>query len=280
MPTTTFRPLTPVLRYKMVADRGNISTGTPYKPLLVAIGRRRGSGRNAEGHMTVRHRGGGQKRFYRIVDFRRDKFGIPGIVEAVEYDPNRTCHIALVKYSDGERRYILATVNMKVGTTVLSADQCDMAEGNCMQLKHVQPGTMVHNVEMREGRGGQIVRTAGSYAEVLAKENNMVQLKLPSTEIRSFRETCRVTIGQVSNPEHMNVILGSAGRNRWLGHRPRTRAVAMNPVDHPMGGGEGKSKGGRHPCSPRGQKAKGLKTRHKKNVSSRYIVSRRTQKTQ
>jgi len=226
----------------------------------------------------VRHRGGGMKRFYRIIDFRRDKDAIPGVVEAIEYDPNRTCHIARLKYSDGERRYILATANMNVGSTVVSGQQCEIAEGNCMELRHIPPGTMVHNVELREGRGGQIVRTAGAYAEILAKENRMVQLKLPSSEIRSVRETCRATIGQVGNAEHMNVVLGSAGRSRWMGRRPHVRGVAMNPVDHPMGGGEGKTSGGQHPVSPWGQKSKGKKTRCRRKPSGKYIVRRRLSK--
>jgi large subunit ribosomal protein L2 len=272
----SFRPVTPVLRYKTIEDFDCLTTDTPYKPLLVL--KKQFGGRNNTGRITVRHRGGGHRRFMRIVDFRRDKIGIPGIVEAIEYDPNRTCHIALVKYLDGERRYMLATVNMKVGQKVLSADQCEIAEGNCMQLRHIPPGTQVHNLEILQGKGGQIVRSAGAYAEILSKENNLVQVKLPSTEIRAIPEVCRATIGQVGNGDHMNVVIGSAGRSRWQGWRPRVRAVAMNPIDHPMGGGEGRTSGGRHPCSPTGVKAKGLKTRTKKNLSNQYIIRRRIKK--
>jgi large subunit ribosomal protein L2 len=235
-------------------------------------------GRNNYGRMTVRHRGGGHKRYLRKIDFLRDKKNVPGVVETIEYDPNRSCRIALIRYRDGERRYILATTNMKPGMAIMAADTCEISEGNTMPLKNVPPGIMVHNIEMREGKGGQVARTAGAYADIAAKENNMVQLRFPSGEIRSVRENCIATIGQVGNIEHMNVIFGSAGRKRHLGRRPRVRGIAMNPVDHPMGGGEGRSKsgGGRHhPVSPWGQKAKGLKTRRRKKASSRYIVKRR-----
>jgi large subunit ribosomal protein L2 len=276
MPIKSYRPITPVLRYKKTEDRGDLSGQQAHRPLLAAM--RRHGGRNNTGRITVRHRGGGHKRFYRIVDFKRDKIGVPGVVETIEYDPNRTCHIALVKYRDGERRYMLATANLAVGNSVLSDERCEIAEGNCMQLRHIPPGTMVHNIELREGKGGQIVRSAGAYAEMLAKENNMVQVKLPSSEVRAVRETCRATIGQVSNAEHMNVVLGSAGRRRWRDQRPRVRGVAMNPVDHPMGGGEGKSAGGRQPVSPWGRKTKGKKTRKKRNPSTRYIVRARVRK--
>ncbi len=276
MPMKSFNPVTPTLRYKTVNKFDQVTTDEPHKPLLVS--KKRSSGRNVNGRITVRHRGGGHKRHYRIIDFRRNKDTIPGVVETVEYDPNRTCFIALVKYADGERRYILATANMKVGQTVLSGNECEIAEGNSMPLGRIPLGTMVHNVELREGRGGQMIRSAGGYAEVVAKEGNMVQLKLPSSEVRTVRETCRATIGQVSNPEHVNMMIGSAGRKRWLGRRPRVRGVAMNPVDHPMGGGEGKSAGGRHPVSPWGQAAKGLKTRKKSKQSDKYIIRKRTKK--
>jgi large subunit ribosomal protein L2 len=233
-------------------------------------------GRNSDGHITVRHHGGGHKKYYRIIDFKRNKRDIPGVVETIEYDPNRSCFIALIKYSDGERRYILATANMKAGMKVVAAETCEISEGNCLPLINVPSGTMVHNIELKEGKGGQMARSAGAYAEIVARENNMVQLRLPSGEIRNIRERCMATIGQVSNIEHMNVVLGSAGRNRWLGWRPHVRGVAMNPVDHPMGGGEAKSKGGNHPMSPWAQKAKGLKTRTRKKLSSKYIISRKT----
>jgi large subunit ribosomal protein L2 len=275
MPIKSYRPITKTLRYKTtIAFNETLTTDEPHRPLLVA--KSRINGRNNQGRICVRHRGGGHKRFYRIIDFKRDKFGIPGIVETIEYDPNRTCFIALVVYKDGERRYVLATANMKVGQTILSGDSCELNEGNCMPLKMIPPGTMIHNLEMREGKGGQIVRSAGAYAEIVAKENNMVQIKLPSSEIRNFRESCYATIGQVSNIEHVNVVIGKAGRRRWMGIRPTVRGVAMNPVDHPMGGGEGKTSGGGHPVSPWGQKSKGLKTRKKKNITSKYIVRRRT----
>ncbi len=274
MALKTYRPLTPVLRYKTTLDFSQLTADAPYGPLCVS--KKRMGGRNVDGHMTVRHRGGGSKKYYRIIDFKRNKRDIPGIVETIEYDPNRTCFIALVKYADGERRYILATVNMKTDMKVMAGETTELSEGNTMPLVNMPSGTMVHNIELKEGKGGQMARSAGSYAEIVARENNMVQLRLPSGEIRNVRERCTATIGQVSNIEHMNVVLGSAGRVRWLGRRPHVRGVAMNPVDHPMGGGEAKSKGGNHPMSPWAQKAKGLKTRTRKKLSSKYIISRRT----
>jgi len=274
MALKSYRPLTPVQRYKTTVDFAQVTTNDPYKPLC-EFKKSRG-GRNAHGHITVRHQGGGHRKFLRTVDFKRNKFDIVGTVETIEYDPNRTCFIALVKYTDGERRYILATINMKVGQKVVSSKNTEIAEGNCMPLANMPHGTMVHNVELKEGRGGQMARSAGAYAEIVARENGMVQLRLPSSETRLVREGCVATIGQVSNHEHMNVVLGSAGRKRWLGVRPTVRGTAMNPVDHPMGGGEAKSKGGNHPMSPWAQKAKGLKTRNRKKLSGKYIVSRRT----
>jgi large subunit ribosomal protein L2 len=274
MPVKSYRPVTPTLRYKSTASYQQITSDTPYKPLVKA--KKKINGRNNRGIITVRHRGGGEKRFYRIIDFKRDKFNVPGIVETIEYDPNRSAFIALVKYADGDRRYILATVNMTVGMTVISGDEVEIAEGNCMPLKNIPMGTMVHNIELREKKGGQVARSAGAYAEIVAKENAMVQLKFPSSEVRNVRESCLSTIGQVSNPEHMNVTIGSAGRKRHKGFRPTVRGVAMNPIDHPMGGGEGKTSGGGHPVSPWGQKAKGLKTRNPRKTSSKYIVRRRT----
>ncbi len=280
MPIKTYKPTTPTLRYKTVNTFEQVSADKPHRPLVVARSKR-SSGRNNAGRITTRHRGGGNRRHYRIVDFRRDKFNIPGVVERVEYDPNRTCFIALVKYADGERRYILATLNTKPGMNVVSGESCEIAEGNCMQLRNVPMGMMVHNVEMAPGRGGQMARTAGSYAEVVAKENNLVQLRLPSGEVRNVPEVCYATLGQVSNPEHMNIVIGSAGRKRWLGWRPTVRGMAMNPVDHPMGGGEGRSKSGggrQHPVSPWGQPSKGYKTRKQKKASSKMIVKRRNKK--
>jgi len=274
MPLKSYRPLTPTLRYKTTSSFDQLTTDTPYKPLTEL--KKKINGRNNRGVITVRHRGGAHKRFYRIIDFKRNKFNIPGVVETVEYDPNRTSFIALIKYADGERRYILATTNMKPGMTVMSGEQVEIAEGNCMPLKNIPLGTMVHNIELRETKGGQVARSAGSYAEVVAKENKIVQLKFPSSEVRIVRETCLATIGQVSNPEHMNMVIGSAGRKRHMGIRPTVRGVAMNPIDHPMGGGEGKTAGGGHPVSPWGQKSKGLKTRNRRKPSGKYIVRRRT----
>jgi len=274
MAIKSYRPLTPTLRYKTVNAFDQVTTDKPYKPLLEAVPKI--NGRNNRGKITVRHRGGGHKRFYRIVDFKRNKFNIPGVIETIEYDPNRSAFIALIKYIDGERRYILATTSMKVGMKIISGDEVEIAEGNCMPLKYIPLGTMVHNIEMREGKGGQIARSAGAYAEVVAKENQIVQLKFPSSEVRIVRETCLATIGQVSNSEHMNMVIGSAGRKRHMGIRPTVRGVAMNPIDHPMGGGEGKTAGGGHPVSPWGQKSKGLKTRDPRKTSSKYIVRRRS----
>jgi large subunit ribosomal protein L2 len=274
MALKSYRPITPTLRYKTTSSFDQITTDEPFKPLLVAM--KRMNGRNNNGHITSRHRGGGHKRFYRIIDFKRNKRDVAGTIQTIEYDPNRTCYIALVQYPDGEHRYVLATLNMKVGQKIISADTCDIAEGNCMPLKNIPAGILVHNIEMKAGKGGQMARSAGAYAQIVSKENNMVQLRLPSGEIHNIREQCVATIGQVSNHEYMNIVFGSAGRKRWLGVRPHVRGVAMNPVDHPMGGGEAKSKGGNHPMSPWAQKAKGLKTRHRKKLSGKYIISRRT----
>ncbi len=274
MAIKSFRPITPTLRYKNVNSFEQITTDKPYKPLTEK--KDKINGRNNRGKITVRHRGGAQKRFYRIIDFKRNKFGIPGVIETIEYDPNRTAFIALVKYADGERRYILATSKLKVGQKIISDENAEIAEGNSMPLKNIPLGTMVHNIELRDKKGGQIARSAGAYAEIVAKEGSMVQLKFPSSEVRNVRASCYATIGQVSNIEHMNVVLGSAGKKRHLGIRPTVRGVAMNPIDHPMGGGEGKTAGGGHPVSPWGQKAKGLKTRDPRKTSSKYIVRRRS----
>lgn len=274
MAIKSFRPLTPSLRYKNVNSFEQITADEPYKPLTEKIDKI--NGRNNRGVITVRHRGGAHKRFYRIIDFKRNKFGIPGVIETIEYDPNRTAFIALVKYADGEKRYILAPSNLKVGNKIISDENAEIADGNSMPLKNIPLGTMVHNIELRDQKGGQIARSAGTYAEVVAKEGNMVQLKFPSSEVRNVRASCYATIGQVSNIEHMNVVLGSAGKKRHLGIRPTVRGVAMNPIDHPMGGGEGKTSGGGHPVSPWGQKAKGLKTRDPRKTSSKYIVRRRS----
>jgi len=269
----SYTPTTPTLRFKKSITFEQVTTDNPYRPLTV--NKKKHSGRNNTGSIMVRHHGGGHKQKYRIIDFKRKKHGILGVVETIEYDPNRTCFIALVKYIDGERRYILATVNMKVGSKIVSGEKCDLTEGNCLSLKNIPLGTMVHNIEMKDGKGGQLVRSAGTYAEVFSKEGTLVQIKLPSNEVRSFRESCFATIGQISNVEHSSIVSGSAGRTRWKGRRPHVRGVAMNPVDHPMGGGEGKTSGGGHPVSPWGQRAKGLKTRKMKKASNKFIVRRR-----
>jgi large subunit ribosomal protein L2 len=274
MPMKSYRPLTPVQRYKTTNTFEQITTDSPYKPLTEI--KAKINGRNNRGIITVRHRGGGHKQYYRIIDFKRNKLDIPGTIETIEYDPNRTCFIALVRYIDGERRYVLASTNMKVDQKIVSGEDVEIAEGNCMPLKKIPLGSMVHNIELREKKGGQIARSAGAYAEIIAKENGIVQLKFPSSEIRIVRDCLFATIGQVSNAEHMNMVIGSAGRKRHMGFRPTVRGVAMNPIDHPMGGGEGKTAGGGHPVSPWGQKSKGLKTRNRKKPSGKYIVRRRS----
>jgi large subunit ribosomal protein L2 len=231
-------------------------------------------GRNARGRVTARHRGGGHKRHYRVIDFKRDKTGIPARVATIEYDPNRSARIALLHYSDGEKRYILAPQQLKVNDVVESGPQSDIKPGNALPLRNIPLGTHVHNVELRRGKGGQIVRSAGTYAQLMAKEDRYALLKLPSGEVRMVLLDCTATIGQLGNVQHENLSLGKAGRKRWLGRRPKVRGVAMNPVDHPMGGGEGRSSGGRHPCSPWGWPTKGHKTR-KTKPSERLIVKKR-----
>ncbi len=272
MGTKRFKPVTPSRRLMSASDFAEITSDTPEKSLIAPL--RSKGGRNNLGRITVRHQGGGHKRRYRMIDFRRDKVGIPGTIATIEYDPNRTARIALVHYKDGEKRYILAPHGLEVGREIITDDTADILPGNCLQLKAVPLGTWVHNVEMQPGRGGQICRSAGSYAQLMAKEGNFVLLRLPSGELRNVLATCRATVGQVGNLEHENVIIGKAGRNRWLGIRPTTRGTAMNPIDHPHGGGEGKAKG-RHPVTPWGKPTKGKKTRSKKKPSSSFIVSRR-----
>ncbi len=231
-------------------------------------------GRNSRGKITVRHRGGGHKRKYRLIDFRRDKRGVPAKVVGIEYDPNRSARIALLQYADGERRYILAPLGLRDGDTVVAGESVDIRPGNALPVRQVPLGTMVHNVELRPGKGGQIVRSAGAAAQLMAKEGDYALLRLPSGELRRVHRDCYVTIGQVGNLDHENVSVGKAGRSRWLGRRPRVRGVAMNPVDHPLGGGEGKSSGGRHPVSPWGMPTKGYKTRRNK-ATDKFIVKRR-----
>lgn len=271
----TFRPFSPALRWTQISDYSEITPKgkRPEKKLLEPI--RGNGGRNAQGRVTTRGRGGAHKRMYRVIDFRRDKVGVEGKVIAIEYDPNRTSRIALVEYTDKEKRYILAPVDLTVGMTVMSGPGSEIQVGNAMALRDIPLGTQVHNIELFKGRGGQMVRTAGGYAILMAKDGDYASLKLPSGEVRKVLIDCMATIGQVGNIEHENISLGKAGRNRWRGRRPTSRAVAKNPVDHPMGGGEGRSSGGRHPTSRTGVLAKGLKTRRKKKQSSKYIVTGR-----
>ena len=252
-----------------------ITSITPEKSLLKVM--RKKGGRNSYGRITCRHRGGGHKRHYRIIDFKRDKIGISARVATIEYDPNRSARIALLHYADGEKRYILAPVNLRVGDTVISGPEVDIRPGNTLPLNKIPLGTHIHNIELRIGKGGQIVRSAGTYAQLMAKEDRYSLIKLPSGEVRMVLSNCKATIGQLGNVMHENISLGKAGRKRWLGRRPKVRGVAMNPVDHPMGGGEGRSSGGRHPCSPWGMPTKGFKTR-KTRKSNRYIIKKRTKK--
>jgi large subunit ribosomal protein L2 len=252
-----------------------LTSVTPEKRLLKVI--KKTGGRNTYGRITSRHRGGGQKRHYRVIDFKRDKIGIPAKVAAIEYDPNRSARIALLNYTDGEKRYILAPVNLRVGDTVVSGPEADIKPGNTLPLSNIPLGTHIHNIELRLGKGGQIVRSAGTFAQLMAKEDRYALIKLPSGEVRMVLLKCMATVGQIGNVIHENISLGKAGRKRWLGRRPKVRGVAMNPVDHPMGGGEGKSSGGRHPCSPWGMPTKGFKTRNKRK-SNRYIVKKRSKK--
>ena len=270
------RPMTPATRFYSISSFEEITKKEPEKALVES--NKKSGGRNNLGRITSRHRGGGHKRQYRIIDFKRDKRGIVGKVAAIEYDPNRAARIALIHYPDGEKRYIIASTGLKVGAKVVSGPQAEIEIGNAMPLKNIPAGTFVHNVEFSPGKGGQIGRSAGNSLQVMAKEDEWVSLKLPSGEIRKFRADCYATIGLVGNADHENISLGKAGRSRWLGIRPQSRGMAMNPVDHPMGGGEGRSKSGggyQHPESPWGKYAKGLKTRKRKNQSNKYIVKRR-----
>lgn len=271
----SFRPFSPSLRWTQVSDFSELSPKhkKPEKKLVESL--KSSGGRNARGRVTSRGIGGGHKKNYRIIDWRRDKFGVPGHVISIEYDPNRTARIALIEYADKERRYILAPVDLTIGMSVMSGSGSEVQSGNAMPMKEMPLGTQIHNIELHIGRGGQMVRSAGSYGILMAKEGDYVSVKLPSGEVRKILGNCFATIGQIGNLDHENISLGKAGRNRWLGRRPTSRAVAKNPVDHPMGGGEGRSSGGRHPTSRTGVLAKGLKTRRKKKQSSKYIVSGR-----
>ena len=264
-----FKPVTPATRFRSVSDFAEVTKSTPEKSLLEPL--RRTGGRNNKGHLTTRHQGGGHKRQYRRIDFRRNKSNAPGKITAIEYDPNRTCRIALVIYGDGEKRYILHPKGLAVGDNVVAGPGSDIRVGNAVPLFEIPLGTDVHNIELKIGRGGQLCRSAGTSAQVVAKEGNYVTLRLRSTEMRMIRGECLATIGEVGNAEHELLSVGKAGKTRWLGRRPKVRGVAMNPVDHPLGGGEGKSSGGRPPVSPWG-KAEGKKTRHKKKASTKLIV--------
>ncbi|MDX2446235.1 MAG: 50S ribosomal protein L2 [Desulfobacterales bacterium] len=275
MVTRRVKPTSPGRRFQSYASFEEITKKKPEKKLLKII--KRTGGRNANGRITSRHRGGGHKRYYRIVDFKRDKIGIPAKVASIEYDPNRSARIALLQYADGEKRYILAPLHLSVGDNVMSGPEADIKPGNTLPLKNIPLGTQIHNIELRIGKGGQIVRSAGTYAQLMAKEDRYALVKLPSSEVRMVLLNCMATVGQIGNVTHENIDLGKAGRKRWLGKRPKVRGVAMNPVDHPMGGGEGRSSGGRHPCTPWGVPTKGYRTRKNKRTD-RFIVKRRTKR--
>ena len=269
-----YKPTSAGRRHRRTLDFSEITAAQPCKSLLSPLKKK--GGRNFQGRITARHRGGGHKRRYRIMDFRRDKRDIPAKVATIEYDPNRTSRIALLHYADGEKRYILAPLGLEVGDTVMSAaTQIEPRTGNCMPIRYIPLGIPVHNIELQKGKGGQIVRSAGSSAQISAKEGEHAHVSLPSGEIRLVRQDCVATIGQVGNLDHQHVSSGKAGRTRWMGRRPKVRGSAMNPVAHPMGGGEGRRSGGRHPMSPTGKPAKGGKTRRKRNPTNRFIVRRR-----
>ena len=272
MAIRSHKPTTPSRRFQTVSKFEEITETRPQRSLLRPLKNR--GGRNTLGRITVRHRGGGHKRQYRVIDFKRDKDGIPARVASIEYDPNRSSNIALLHYGDGEKRYILAPLGLKVGDMVMSGETAEIRKGNAIPLKNIPLGTHIHNIELNSGHGGQIVRSAGGYAQLMAKEGNYAQVKLPSGEVRMVSLNCKATIGQVGNIDHENISIGKAGRNRWKGRRPKVRGVAMNPVDHPHGGGEGKSSGGRHPVTPWGVPTKGYKTRGKK-ASDKLIVKKR-----
>lgn len=276
MAIKNYKPTSSGRRFQSVATFEELTGKRPVKGLVASL-RKRG-GRNDQGRMTVRHKGGGHKRRYRLVDFRRDKVGIPAKVASVEYDPNRSARIALLHYADGEKRYILAPDGLEVGAQVMSGPQAEISVGNALPLRVIPLGSVVHNIELWQGKGGQLCRSAGASAQLMAREEDRALLKLPSGEVRKVHVNCIATLGQVGNIEHENVTLGKAGRARWLGIRPSVRGVAMNPHDHPLGGGEGKSAGGRHPCTPWGKPTKGYKTRKKRKWSDGEIVTRRTRR--
>ncbi len=276
MATRKLKPTSPGRRFQTISDFAEITRTTPEKSLTQGLTKK--AGRNNNGRITSRRRGGGVKRLYRIIDFKRNKLGVPAKVAEIEYDPNRSARIALLHYADGEKRYILCPVGLNQGDRILAGEGADIKPGNALLLSQIPTGTVVHNIELHPGRGGQFCRAAGTYAQLIAKEGKYALLRMPSGEVRKVLVTCMATVGQVGNIHHENISLGKAGRNRYLGRRPKVRGVAMNPIDHPLGGGEGRSSGGRHPVSPWGVPAKGYRTRNKKKASSKLIVKRRGQK--
>jgi large subunit ribosomal protein L2 len=275
MPIKTYRPRTETLRYRTTLVNDDITSTTPHKPLVVT--KKRTGGRRNSGNTTMRFIGGGHKRQLRLIDFKRDKTGIPCTVATIEYDPNRSARIALLHYADGEKRYIVQPDGLKVGAKLISGPEADILVGNALPLRNIPPGTTIHNIELKPGKGAQMVRSAGGSAQLVAKEGEYALVKLPSGEIRKVAQNCMATIGQVGNSDHENVTIGKAGRSRWLGKRPHNRGVSMNPVDHPHGGGEGKTSGGRHPVTPWGQPTRGYKTRNNKRTDA-FIVNRRGKK--
>ena len=275
MPIKSYRPTTPTRRFQTIVSREDITKQRPEKSLLEP--KQGTGGRNSNGRVTSRFIGGGHKQAYRVIDFKRDKTGIPAVVAAVEYDPNRSARIALLHYNDGEKRYILQPDGLKIGQKIMSGPAADILIGNALPLKNIPAGTVVHNIELKPGKGGQMARSAGSQAQLVSREGGVALLKLPSGEVRRVQDDCMATIGQVGNVEHENVSLGKAGRKRWMGKMPHNRGVSMNPVDHPHGGGEGKTSGGRHPVTPWGQPTRGFKTRNNKRTD-KWIVSRKVKK--
>ena len=270
------KPITPGQRWTTVSSFQELTTDKPYKPLTVYL--RGKGGRNANGRVTIRYRGGGHRRRLRLIDFKRDKYDIPAKVVSIEYDPNRSARIALLEYEDGEKRYIISPAGLKAGAIIISGEAADIKVGNATLLRRIPPSTQIHNIELVKGKGGTIARSAGSSAQIMAKDDKYAHIRLPSSEIRLVDLDCSATIGQIGNIEHEGISYGKAGRKRWLGRRSRVRGVAKNPVDHPHGGGEGKSSGGRHPCTPWGKPTKGYKTRKRKKSSNKFIVKRRKSK--
>ncbi|NIS38250.1 50S ribosomal protein L2 [Candidatus Saccharibacteria bacterium] len=268
-----YKPKSPVLRFRVDVSRDSLAKAKPERSLVKML--HKGGGRNNQGRITVWQRGGGHKRKYRVIDFKRGKHHIPAVVKAIEYDPNRSARIALLFYKDGEKRYILAPEGLSIGDRVVSGEKAEVRVGNSLPLARIPMGMTVHNIEMSPGKGGQVARSAGAGGQVIAKEGEFALIKMPSGEIRKFRQECFATVGYIGNTDHFNISLGKAGRSRWRGKRPHVRGVAMNPIDHPMGGGEGRSSGGRHPSSPWGKLTKGLKTRKKRKPSDAFIVKRR-----